>query len=313
MTEETADRYALTAAVMVIAVLTGSGFWLSYAHLAEVAARHGLDSSPIRQWAWPATLDAFIVAGELLMFRAGLRRVTDWWAIGVTATGSIGSIALNVLGVSGATSGPVPHLDYVVAAVPPTASMLAFGVLMRQIHQRVARPLPNEEQVQATEERVLPQASGPGPNPDHEPGPEAEPGPDPEPGPTPDHHPNPDHEPGPETEPGPDPEPGPTPKPVRRRTRNGPARPGTVRARVQASRQSRSGPKRLSHEQVVELVLPYVPDVLKEEGNAQITRAQLRKIMRSHEIPLSNEHLTPVLALVRAAATPVTSSKGAAR
>ncbi|MEV4941471.1 DUF2637 domain-containing protein, partial [Streptomyces zaomyceticus] len=198
---------------MVIAVLTGSGFWLSYAHLAEVAARHGLGSSPIRQWAWPATLDAFIVAGELLMFRAGLRRVTDWWAIGVTATGSVGSIALNVLGVSGATPGPVPHLDYVVAAVPPTASMLAFGVLMRQIHQRVARPLPNEEEVRVSEERLSPPGSGPGPksNPDHEPGPEAVPGPNPEPGPDPDHRPNPDHEPGPETEPGPNPEPGPDP------------------------------------------------------------------------------------------------------
>ncbi|MFB8040484.1 DUF2637 domain-containing protein [Streptomyces hydrogenans] len=303
----------MTAAVMVIAVLTGSGFWLSYAHLAEVAARHGLDSSPIRQWAWPATLDAFIVAGELLMFRAGLRRVTDWWAIGVTATGSVGSIALNVLGVSGATPGPVPHLDYIVAAVPPTASMLAFGVLMRQIHQRVARPLPHEEKVRISEDRLPPRASGTGPNPDPEPGPETEPGPTPEPGPAPDHRPNPDPEPGPETEPGPTPEPGPAPRPVRRRTRNGPARPGTVHARVQASRQSRTGPKRLSHEQVVELVLPHVPDVLREDGNAQITRAQLRKIMRSHEIPLSNEHLTPVLALVRAASPASTSSKGAAR
>nr|WP_078868143.1 DUF2637 domain-containing protein [Streptomyces sp. NRRL F-5727] len=286
---------------MVIAVLTGSGFWLSYAHLAEVAARHGLDNSPIRAWAWPATLDAFIVAGELLMFRAGLRRRTDWWAIGVTATGSIGSIALNVLGVSGATPEPVPHLDYVVAAVPPTASMLAFGVLMRQIHQRVARPLPHEEKVRISEDRP------PGPNPDPEPGPETEPGPTPEPGPAPDHRPNPDPGPGPEAEPGP------TPRPVRRRTRNGPARPGTVHARVQASRQSRTGPKRLSHQQVVELVLPHVPDVLREDGNAQITRAQLRKIMRSHEIPLSNEHLTPVLALVRAATPASTSSKGAAR
>ena len=35
------------------------------------------------------------------MLRAGLRRVTDRWAIALTATGSIGSIALNVAGVSG--------------------------------------------------------------------------------------------------------------------------------------------------------------------------------------------------------------------
>ncbi|MFI1160591.1 DUF2637 domain-containing protein [Streptomyces sioyaensis] len=142
MTKQTAERYALVAAGTVIIALTAGGFWLSYAHLAEVAGQHGLKSSPIRQWAWPATLDAFIVAGELLMLRAGLRRVTDGWAIGLTATGSVGSIVLNVAGVSGAsTSGAKPLLDYVVAAVPPTAALLAFGVLMRQIHQLVDRPV----------------------------------------------------------------------------------------------------------------------------------------------------------------------------
>ncbi|WP_298571334.1 DUF2637 domain-containing protein [Streptomyces luteogriseus] len=140
-TKRAAERYALTAAGVVIVALTAGGFWLSYAHLAEVAGQHGLKSSPIRQWAWPATLDAFIVAGELLMLRAGLRRVTDGWAIALTATGSVGSIALNVAGVSGTgNAGIVPLLDYVVAAVPPTAALLAFGVLMRQIHQLVDQP-----------------------------------------------------------------------------------------------------------------------------------------------------------------------------
>lgn len=134
------ERYALGAAGAVIVALTAAGFWLSYAHLAEVAGQHGLGSSPIRQWAWPATLDAFIVAGELLMLRAGLRAVTDGWAVVLTATGSVGSIALNVAGVGGTgRPGPVPVLDYVVAAVPPTAALLAFAVLMRQIHQLVDR------------------------------------------------------------------------------------------------------------------------------------------------------------------------------
>ncbi|MFF9980425.1 DUF2637 domain-containing protein, partial [Streptomyces erythrochromogenes] len=175
MTEETADRYALIAAGTVIIVLTGAGFWLSYAHLAEVAGRHGLDRSPIRQWAWPATLDMFIVAGELLMLRAGLRRVTDWWAVGLTAVGSLGSIALNVAGVNGTTAGPVPLLDYLVAAVPPTGAMLAFGVLMRQIQQRVARPVRNSR----TETRT-------GPNPDRTDTPTGPPRPGPKPGPDPD-------------------------------------------------------------------------------------------------------------------------------
>ena len=141
LTKQAAEQFTLVAAGVVIVALTAGGFWLSYAHLAEVAGQHGLKSSPARQWAWPATLDAFIVAGELLMLRAGLRRVTDKGAIALTATGSVGSIALNVAGVSGTGgTGAVPLLDYVVAAVPPTAALLAFGVLMRQIHQLVDQP-----------------------------------------------------------------------------------------------------------------------------------------------------------------------------
>ncbi|MEU9111186.1 DUF2637 domain-containing protein [Streptomyces sp. NPDC048483] len=141
MAKRAAERYALLAAGAVIVALTAGAFWLSYAHLADVAGQHGLGSSPVRRWAWPATLDAFIVAGELLMLRAGLRRVTDGWAIALTTTGAVGSIALNVAGVSGTgNASTVPLLDYVVAAVPPTAALLAFGVLMRQIHQLVDRP-----------------------------------------------------------------------------------------------------------------------------------------------------------------------------
>ncbi|RPF44739.1 uncharacterized protein DUF2637 [Streptomyces sp. Ag109_G2-6] len=135
---QTAERYALAVAGCVIVALTAAGFWLSYAHLAEVAGQHGLSASPARQWAWPATLDAFIVAGEVLMLRASLRRETDGWAIALTAAGSLGSIALNVAGVSSTNGAPAPALDYVVAAVPPAAALFAFGVLMRQIHRHVA-------------------------------------------------------------------------------------------------------------------------------------------------------------------------------
>ncbi|MFG2335449.1 DUF2637 domain-containing protein [Streptomyces yangpuensis] len=323
MTEETADRYALIAAGTVIIVLTGAGFWLSYAHLAEVAGRHGLDSSPIRQWAWPATLDMFIVAGELLMLRAGLRRVTDWWAVGLTAIGSLGSIALNVAGVNGTTSGPVPLLDYLVAAVPPTGAMLAFGVLMRQIQQRVAQP-------DRTRTRTEPEPSGTaehpdrtetrtGPNPDRTDTPTAPPRPGPKPGPDPSRSaehpdrtetrtgPNPDQTDTPTTPPSPGPKPGPRP------TRTGPVRPRTVRAKVHGGRSDRrTGPRRLSETEVVELVLPDVPAVLAAEGNAQITRTQLRGIMRARGIPLGNEHIGPVLTALRAA-TASTSSEGATR
>ncbi|AZK98672.1 DUF2637 domain-containing protein [Streptomyces sp. SID5473] len=141
MSRQSAEQWTLVTAGVVIIALTGAAFWLSYAHLAEVAGQHGLGHSPARQWAWPATLDAAIVAGELLMLRAGLRKEVDWWAIALTAAGSVGSIALNIAGVSSTgNGGSVPVLDYVVAAVPPTAALVAFGVLMRQIHRLVAHP-----------------------------------------------------------------------------------------------------------------------------------------------------------------------------
>ncbi|MEU3227159.1 DUF2637 domain-containing protein [Streptomyces sp. NPDC006976] len=127
-------RALAVAAGAVIIALTVAAFWLSYAHLAEVALAHGLGTASERAWAWPATLDLFIVAGELLMLRAALLHRVDPWAIGLTVAGSGGSIALNVAGV-GTHAGT---LDYVVAAVPPTAALLAFGALMRQVHQALA-------------------------------------------------------------------------------------------------------------------------------------------------------------------------------
>lgn len=157
---QVADRFVFAAAGVCIVILTVGGFWLSYAHLAQIAGQHGLGDSPTRRWAWPATLDAFIVAGELLMLRAGLRRVTDGWAITLTSIGSAGSIALNVAGVNGAGHGaPVPVLDYVVAGIPPTAALLAFGMLMRQVLQLVDRP--DQRQNDEAEPALQPFASGP--------------------------------------------------------------------------------------------------------------------------------------------------------
>lgn len=127
-------RALAIGAGLVIIALTAAAFWLSYAHLAEVALAHGMEGKEVRAWAWPATLDLFIVAGELLMLRAALAGTVDPWAIGLTVVGSGSSIALNVAGVGGNAE----PLDYVVAAVPPTAALLAFGALMRQIHQALA-------------------------------------------------------------------------------------------------------------------------------------------------------------------------------
>jgi hypothetical protein len=123
---------AAGAAVVTIA-LTGAAFWLSYEHLHDIASTNGLTGA--RAWAWPATVDLFIVAGELLVLRASLRGAIDGWAYALAAVGSLGSIALNVFGVG---HGAQP-MEYVVAAVPPSAALIAFGALMRQVHDALHR------------------------------------------------------------------------------------------------------------------------------------------------------------------------------
>lgn len=124
---------AITAAALIF-LLTGVSLWLSYEHLHDVGSRHGFKDDPIRAWAWPATLDLFYAAGEVLILRAALARRVDWWAISLVVFGAGGSIALNIAGVGE----DALMLDYVVAAVPPVASLLAFGALMNQLYRLLA-------------------------------------------------------------------------------------------------------------------------------------------------------------------------------
>ncbi|MGW1722333.1 DUF2637 domain-containing protein [Streptomyces sp. NPDC002306] len=134
-TPVTVDNAITGIAAVLTVVLTAVAFWLSYEHLQEVAAQHGMASAVARSWAWPATVDLFIVIGELLILRASLAHKVDWWAILLVTAGDGASIALNVAGVGNNANA----LDYVVAAVPPVAALLAFGALMRQVHAYLAR------------------------------------------------------------------------------------------------------------------------------------------------------------------------------
>jgi hypothetical protein len=122
---------AVIAASSTIA-LTSVTFWLSYEALHDLAAGHHLIGT--RAWAWPATIDAFIVVGEVLILRASLLRRIDWLAVALVALGSLGSIILNIVSVGAHVDGTTR----VVAAVPPVAALLAFTALMRQIYRALA-------------------------------------------------------------------------------------------------------------------------------------------------------------------------------
>lgn len=132
------QRVLAISAALVTVLLTAAGFWLSYEHLHDLATAHGLANAAARAWTWPATIDMFVIVGELLVLRSALAGRVDWFAVALTATGSGGSIALNVAAVGT----DLPHLDYIVAAIPPTAALLAFGALMRQIHGYLAHRVP---------------------------------------------------------------------------------------------------------------------------------------------------------------------------
>lgn len=134
-----APKWLTVAAAVATVAMTAVAFWLSYQHLAEVAAAHSLRGARVRSWAWPATIDLFIVVGELLILRASLTGHLDWWAIVLTVVGSAGSVAFNVAGVGA----DADAMDYLVAAVPPAAALLAFGALMRQVHAHLTARLPS--------------------------------------------------------------------------------------------------------------------------------------------------------------------------
>jgi len=119
--------YAVMAAVTVIA--TGVGFWLSYAGLHSFAARTGLRGP--EAWAWPSSVDLFILAGELGITISTLRDSrADWRAWVYFAAGAGPSVTFNVLHV---TLHALGWAKYAVAATPPVAAVLALAALMQQI------------------------------------------------------------------------------------------------------------------------------------------------------------------------------------
>jgi hypothetical protein len=117
--------------VMAVTTVTATavGFWLSYAGLHSFATRAGLRGA--EAWAWPASIDLFILAGELGITISAVRRVRDPLAWVYLAAGFGPSVLFNVLHVAV----PVSWGPFAVAAVPPVAAMLALAATMRQVYR----------------------------------------------------------------------------------------------------------------------------------------------------------------------------------
>ncbi|BBC30735.1 MULTISPECIES: hypothetical protein [Streptomyces] len=90
------------------------------------------------------------------------------------------------------------------------------------------------------------------------------------------------------------------PKASRNRSRGGHGKPSRRQGKV-------------SVDQLVTQLRPHVPELLERDGNAEVTRTQLREIMRAHGIGIRNDRLTPVLERLRHETATSNAKKRSAR
>jgi len=136
--------------VTAAAAATVVGFWLSYSGLHGFAARAGL-AGP-EGWAWPASVDLFIAAGEAGVTISALRRRRDPAAWGYLAAGFAASVTGNVLH---ADTAHLVWARYAVAATPPIAAMLALAALLRHVYRlAIDRHAAAEPEPETAEDRA---------------------------------------------------------------------------------------------------------------------------------------------------------------
>ncbi|MEU3616909.1 hypothetical protein ABZ725_32090 [Streptomyces sp. NPDC006872] len=91
-------------------------------------------------------------------------------------------------------------------------------------------------------------------------------------------------------------------------------RPKASRSRARGDQGSPSRRKgKVTVDQLVTQLRPHVPELLERDGNAEVTRTQLREIMRAQSIGIRNDRLTPVLERLRHETATSTTKKRSAR
>jgi hypothetical protein len=109
--------------------LAAGGFAMSYDALHSLALTQGVPAA--LAWVWPLVVDGFIVVASLSVVRAvsDNRRAYYPWLLVLTF--STISVAFNVVHAA-----PTVVARF-VAAIPPTALVLSFELLMRQLRQQL--------------------------------------------------------------------------------------------------------------------------------------------------------------------------------
>jgi hypothetical protein len=142
------DKFAVKLTIGIVAGMvtaaaaaTAVGFWLSYGGLHAFAWRAGLRGP--ESWAWPASVDLFIAAGEAGVTISALRRRRDPMAWVYLVLGFGASVTGNVLHVDPAV---LHWAKYAVAATPPAAAMLALAALLRHVYRLAVDAHPGQPQ-----------------------------------------------------------------------------------------------------------------------------------------------------------------------
>jgi hypothetical protein len=121
-----------TCGVIALAV---AGFAMSYQALHSLAVVQGVPAT--LAWMWPLVVDGFIVVASLSVVRAVADNRHSRYPWSLVLGFSTISVAFNVVHAA-----PTVVARF-VAAIPPTALVLSFELLMRQLRQQlISNPVP---------------------------------------------------------------------------------------------------------------------------------------------------------------------------
>lgn len=138
MLSERAARVLNRGTTSGVIGLAAAGFAMSYDALHSLALTQGVPA-PLA-WLWPLVVDGFIVVASLSVVRAvaDSRRACYPWLLVLTFSAI--SVVFNVVHAA-----PTAVARF-VAAIPPSALVLSFELLMRQLRQQLSsNPAPNPQ------------------------------------------------------------------------------------------------------------------------------------------------------------------------
>ena len=134
------EKAALWALGLIVVAAEAAAFAESYTGLKSWATGHRVDEG-WTAYAWPLQVDAYILAGEILLLVAAIRQ----WPLRVRVTGwaiSGSGLAVSVAANAGHVGHDASWTDHATAAVPPIAAMAGLVAALITIKHLTALSTP---------------------------------------------------------------------------------------------------------------------------------------------------------------------------